>query len=163
MPIENIGTPGVAPALPSVDDLALLGVPAHVADGLRNYLHALNDADVHSAESKGYTFGGKLDGVYRTNVFVVDPKQTSAGKYLRVLSLDTQRTSDGENGQVTTSGSIHAFVEKATGNVAKPAGWNGPVKSTAKATKGQIMWRFTVTDQTTWPAFDVHGGYLYKR
>lgn len=152
-------TPGKVPALPTIDQLALLGVPANVAHGIRHYLDALSYANSAHAEAHGYTFGGKLDGAYRTSVYVVDPKQTSAGKYLRILSLDVH------GGIVSPrSGSIHAFVNKATGEVSKPAGWNGPAKSTAKATKGQVIVRFSVTDeQSTWPTFDPHGGYLYSR
>lgn len=154
------------PALPTIDELALLGVPANVAEGIQSYLTDLNACDVAYTEAHGYTHGGRFDGVYRTGVYVIDPKQTSAGKYLRILRLDTARTSlDDHEGIVRErSGSIHAFVEKATGNVAKPAGWNGPAKSTSKARKGQINWRFSVTDEhSMWPNFDPHGGYLYMR
>lgn len=151
-------TPGQLPALPTIDQLALLGVPAKVAHGIRHYLDALNYADAKHAEARGYTYGGKLSGEYRTNVHVIDPKQTGAGKYLRILSLNVH------GGVIGESGSIHAFVNKETGEVSKPAGWKGPAKSTAKATRGQVIVIFSVTDeQSTWPSFDPHGGYLYQR
>lgn len=31
-------------------------------------------------------------------------------------------------GQSNVGGSVHSFVEKSTGNVFKPAGWNAPAK-----------------------------------
>jgi hypothetical protein len=159
------------PALPTLDELALLGVPAHVAGRVQSYLDALNDADASYTMRGGFVHGGEFDGVYHTGFFCIDPNQTSAGKYLRIVRWDTERKNrdarlgtDDEGTVRVGHGSIHAFLEKATGNVAKPAGWNGPAKSTSKARKGQINWRFSVTDDmTTWPEFDPHGGYLYMR
>lgn len=54
-----------------------------------------------------------------------------SGRYLRVVRRDV----DHKTGQpIENSGSVHAFIDKTTGNVLKAAGWKAP----AKGVRGNI-------------------------
>ena len=81
---------------------------------------------------------------------------TSRGKkYLKVV--DSRPTDGGP----LAGGSVHAFIEIATGNVYKPAGWAKPAPHV----------RFSLTDEASYAALIRHarradaysGGYLYMR
>jgi hypothetical protein len=71
-------------------------------------------------------------------------------KFVRVVSRDV-----GSRG-----GSVHCFVEKATGKIVKAAGWKAP----AKRSNGELQSQYNVYDlEPVEAAFDPHGGYLYLR
>lgn len=76
-------------------------------------------------------------GPFSANVFSVNPGR----KYAKIM----QRASDGKHG------SVHCFVEKATGHVYKAAGINAPAKGV----------RYTSMDAAL-AAADLYGGYLYR-
>lgn len=77
-------------------------------------------------------------GPFSANVFSVNP---GGRKFAKVM----QRASDGKHG------SVHCFVEKATGHVYKAAGINAPAKGV----------RYTSMDAAL-AAADLYGGYLYR-
>jgi hypothetical protein len=55
--------------------------------------------------------------------------------------------------------SVHAFVEKSTGNLIKPAGWNAPAKwKSGWATQHNLLTDF----ERAIEAADFAGGYLYQ-
>lgn len=157
--------------------LQLLGIPSDVIPGVRQYVDALNAAQLTMATTqyphmlRGYSDASEADRaalVERATVadlaewFDLDPTATGAGKYVQIVSM-------------VPSGarSVHAVVIKATGQVCKSAGWRqGPAKSTAKATKGQPITRYTLTDLASLSdllaalqsnPLNIHGGYLYSR
>lgn len=56
--------------------------------------------------------------------------------------------------------SVHAFVERATGDLIKAAGWKAPAKiKTGWATKFNLLTQF----EQALEAADPYGGYLYQR
>ena len=66
-----------------------------------------------------------------------------------------QRTTKYEGGQR----SVHAFVERATGDLIKAAGWKAPAKiKTGWATKFNLVTEFEEAIESA----DKHGGYLYQ-
>lgn len=135
----------------AIRELALKGIPADVAPALLEYVDRLNLNDAKRQ---------KAEGRERYATFALDPAATGAGKYIQIV--------------MTTGGqrSVHAVVIKATGEVCKSAGWKGgPVKSTAKATRGKPLVKYTLTDEASRTAlFDrldtdasaFAGGYLYQ-
>jgi len=66
-------------------------------------------------------------------------------KFDRIVNV---RASEPKNGL-----SVHFFVDKETGDIYKPAGYNGR----AKGVRGNIF------EPKTYARFDVHGGWLYRR
>lgn len=48
--------------------------------------------------------------------------------------------------------SAHAFIERATGDIYKPAGWNAPAKGV----------RASIFKPDSYKRFDPHGGWLYR-
>ena len=68
----------------------------------------------------------------------------SGRKYLKIVMVNNQR-------------SVHAFVDRKTGEIYKPAGWQGP----AKHVRGQLLdsaSREDILERCDWA-----GGYLYMR
>ncbi len=68
----------------------------------------------------------------------------SGRKYLKIVMVNNQR-------------SVHAFVDKKTGELYKPAGWKSP----AKHVRGQLLdsaSREDILERCDWA-----GGYLYMR
>ena len=145
----------------TVRDLTLLGIPADVAAPLIQYVEALNELDARRQAEKKAT--GEWDFLPdRYAFYAVDPAATSAGKYVQVVM------GHADDAGVVTSSSVHSVVVKATGQVCKSAGWkSGPAKSTAKATKGQLLSRYTLTDDLSLAQLlqeiDPFGSYLYSR
>jgi hypothetical protein len=137
-----------------IRSLAVLGVPADVAEPLLQYVAALNELD---ATRRAQERVGKEHYLgERYAYYGVDPDATSGGKYLRIVMGHSPEYSQR---------SVHSFVEKATGKVIKSGGWAGPAKSTAKATKGQLLSKYTLSDPASFEKLlanlDPFGGYLY--
>ena len=85
-------------------------------------------------------------------------KTDGGRKYIRVKSFDKVFNGNDEGKAVyTNKGSIHCFVEKATGNVYKPASWRGPYLKGNQAVRGNI-YRLDTYKNT-----DPHGGWLYAK
>lgn len=128
-----------------------MGIPADVAEGLGAYISSLNWAIDRTWEASGYSHA-------RPSI-MLDPNTTSASKFLRIVTAEGGRAR-----------SVHSFVEKATGKVVKPAGWKAPAKSTAKATKGQLLSKFDVAEGLPTlldaireaPQNAFYGGMLYQ-
>lgn len=59
------------------------------------------------------------------------------------------------------SRSVHAFLDRSTGDVLKPGGWKGPQR-----TKNGLAVRFNLTDPESralcFTRIDPYGSYLYK-
>jgi len=55
------------------------------------------------------------------------------------------------------SRSVHCFVEKETGHIFKPAGWNAPQLKTNIPVRGSIY------EINSYKNADPHGGWLYLR
>lgn len=136
-------------------DLTLKGIPLDVAEPLLQFLAALNADDYN--RHKDSILGRNTGGRYQW--YDVDRQATSAGKYVRIVQSDDEAQTRGR--------SVHAFVEKATGKLIKPAGWAGPAKSTAAGRKGELLSQYTLSDpdslEKLLKSFDWAGGYLYAR
>lgn len=74
---------------------------------------------------------------------------TPGRKYFKILMYDTM------NGRIESpGGSVHAFVDKKTGSVYKPAGWAQPAKG--------ARYNLTTDMETLKVKANWHGGYLYR-
>lgn len=74
---------------------------------------------------------------------------TPGRKYFKILMYDTM------NGRIEShGGSVHAFVDKKTGSVYKPAGWAQPAKG--------ARYNLTSDMETLKVKANWHGGYLYR-
>lgn len=79
-------------------------------------------------------------------VYSVEPGQ----KFVRVVQ---KRPDD-------RGGSVHCFVEKATGKIIKAAGYKAP----AKRSNGELQSQYTIYDlESVAAVFDTYGSYLYLR
>ena len=78
----------------------------------------------------------------------------SGRKYYKLIQQDYDTF---QNRNEYRDGGVHAFVDKKTGEVYKPAGWQGPAKYA----------RYNLLDeasyQTALARADCSGGYLYLR
>jgi hypothetical protein len=65
--------------------------------------------------------------------------------------------------KIICGGSVHAFVEIATGKLVKPAGWSAP----ATKTNGELQSKYNLLDDDSFEAVkeecDQYGSYLYAR
>lgn len=151
----------------SLRELSLLGIPADVAEPLLRYVEALNVLDAKRRQETITDWNRRYPerdaASYlgeRYQYYGIDPEATGAGKYVQIITADDD--------QLTKTRGVHAVVIKETGGVCKPAGWRkGPTKSTAKATKGQPIVRYRLTDELDFQRLiselDAHGSYLYSR
>jgi len=123
-----------------------------LAQALDLYLAQLNlttDTDTREKYPSLYAAGQQI-------TFDIDPGARKAGKFFRIVAVRQGRVE-----------SVHAFIERATGKVVKAAGWAAPAKSTAKATKGELLSRYTLADiEPLLAAVSVpsaqYGRYLYQ-
>ena len=78
----------------------------------------------------------------------------SGRKYYKLIQQDYDTFQDRNEYR---DGGVHAFVDKKTGDVFKPAGWQGPAKYA----------RYNLLDETSYQialsSADWAGGYLYLR
>ena len=78
----------------------------------------------------------------------------SGRKYYKLIQQDYDTFQDRNEYR---DGGVHAFVDKKTGDVVKPAGWQGPAKYA----------RYNLLDETSYQIAlsraDWAGGYLYLR
>lgn len=92
-------------------------------------------------------------GIYRC--FGVEPGR----KYDRIVNMEAPST----NRENTKSKSVHAFIDRATGELIKSAGWRAPQKNS----DGTMAVRFTMTSDADVDAVvalsDTYGSYLYQR
>lgn len=152
-PTDTVGGTTVTTDL-SPRRFALIGMPADVAEHVAEYVERLNQAQLVLAEQYPHLLND--DGSLR-EYFDVDPEATGAGKYVRVVRMEPSWR-DG----TIRAGSVHAFVEKATGKVMKPGGWKSPQRE-----KNGLAVRYDLTDdesrQKMLATLDTYGSYLYKR
>ena len=87
---------------------------------------------------------------YFSKAFIQEGK-----KYLKVMMCDVKSLTDEYNGHA--SGRVFMFVDKATGDVYKPAGLKGPAKG--------IRFNLTIEEQHEWLCdnVDQFGSFLYRR
>jgi hypothetical protein len=76
-------------------------------------------------------------------------KMTTGNKYIKVISYVKPKY-EGAFGQQ----SVHAFIDKKTGDIYKPASWNAPAKHVRFNIYNDIDLLLEKADR--------HGGYLYK-
>lgn len=111
-------------------------VPLHM-QGINQALAVTRPADPARVQSFVQGAQGIVNKYYATNFadspHMVPPRleidNPDAPRYLRVVSVN--RTSQGD---VPMSRSAHAFIDRTTGDVLKPAGWKAP----AKGVRGNI-------------------------
>jgi hypothetical protein len=78
--------------------------------------------------------------------------------HLNILTPPTYTIKSGHKyDKVTKGSSVYCFVEKATGNVYKPAGWRAPY------TKGNNPVRGNIFNMTSYENADPYGSWLYCR
>ena len=92
-----------------------------------------------------YTKSKGSDMSYVGRTFLVTPGK----KYYKIVMYGTYK------GCVESpAGSVHAFVDKKTGSVYKPAGWAQPAKG--------ARYNLTSDMETLKVKANWHGGYLYR-
>ena len=77
-------------------------------------------------------------------------------KYLKIITQEFDTYNDINEYR---DGSVHAFVDKQTGQIYKPAGWRGPAKHVRYDLRDQKSREFVLNpDNLSWS-----GGWLYMR
>ena len=96
----------------------------------------------------------KLEEIDNGTAKLVKFRIQSGRKYYKLIQQDYDTFQDRNEYR---DGGVHAFVDKKTGDVFKPAGWQGPAKYA----------RYNLLDeasyQTALARADWAGGYLYLR
>ena len=96
----------------------------------------------------------KLEEIDNGTAKLVKFRIQSGRKYYKLIQQDYDTFQDRNEYR---DGGVHAFVDKKTGDVFKPAGWQGPAKYA----------RYNLLDeasyQTALARADWAGGYLYMR
>ena len=101
---------------------------------IQDYVDALNTTSISHIRERGY--GDHLLTVFRV--------EKGGRKYHKVV----KEYADDSMGRGL---SVHSFVDKETGDIFKPASWNGPAKGA----------RHNLRDLMKIP-LDIYGSYLYK-
>jgi hypothetical protein len=101
-----------------------------VTTTIEDYVSSLNWAMTQHWVKQGYR--------HEQPVLAVDPTAKPTSKYVRVVVTEGGRAR-----------SLHSWVERATGKIAGGS-YAAPAKGTGKATKGQLLSRYTV--ETAIPA-----------
>jgi hypothetical protein len=92
------------------------------------------------------------EGTANLMKFRIQPGQ----KYLKIIQVEFDTFQDRNEWR---DGSVHAFVNKKTGRVYKPASWRGPAKHPRYNLSDQKSREFVLNpDNCDWA-----GGYLYMR
>ena len=77
-------------------------------------------------------------------------------KYLKIIQQEFDTFQDRNEWR---DGSVHAFIDKQTGEIYKPAGWKAPAKHVRYDLRDQKSREFVLNpDNCTWA-----GGWLYMR
>ena len=96
----------------------------------------------------------KLEEIDNGTAKLVKFRIQSGRKYYKLIQQDYDTFQDRNEYR---DGGVHAFVDKKTGDVFKPAGWQGPAKYA----------RYNLLDETSYQIAlsraDWAGGYLYMR
>ena len=96
----------------------------------------------------------KLEEIDNGTAKLVKFRIQSGRKYYKLIQQDYDTFQDRNEYR---DGGVHAFVDKKTGDVFKPAGWQGPAKYA----------RYNLLDETSYQIAlsraDWAGGYLYLR
>jgi hypothetical protein len=174
--IVNILPADVIPSTLADDGRRLqsLGIPADLAPHVTEYVYRLNEAQARNLRNTAENLWQRVidaGTLAAYSYFDVDPGATSAGKFLRIV---TMRPSRDNSTAVYVPDSVHAFLVKSTGDLVKPAGWAGPAKSTSKdpAKRGRLLSHYTLADEGSRATllarlaaddYAPHGGYLYSR
>ena len=88
--------------------------------------------------------------------FMLDnPEVIKVNKGRRFDKVVSNSSNGGD--MMTSSRSVHCFVEKETGHIFKPAGWNAPQLKTHTPVRGSIY------EIDSYKNADPHGGWLYLR
>ena len=92
------------------------------------------------------------EGTAKLMRFIIKPGK----KYLKIIQQDFDTYNDINE---YTNGSVHAFVDKQTGEIYKPAGWKAPAKHVRYDLRDQKSREFVLNpDNVGWS-----GGWLYMR
>ena len=126
-------------------------------ENYRNYhidsLHSIIKSHEDRGQSADFAKRQVIDfeeGVSKLMKFRIHPTQ----KYLKVIQ---QEFDTGRNEY--RDGSVHAFVDKKTGQVYKPAGWQKPAKHVRYDLSNPIHREYVFNPKNV----DWSGGYLYLR
>ena len=86
-------------------------------------------------------------------------KVYSGKKYYKIVQQEFETWEKSKNYGKYADGSVHAFVNKETGDVYKPASWKAPAKHIRFSFQNEADLRFLLNpDNVGWA-----GGYLYIR
>ena len=92
------------------------------------------------------------EGTAKLMRFIIKPGK----KYLKIIQQDFDTYNDINEYR---EGSVHAFVDKQTGQIYKPASWRAPAKHVRYDLRDQRSREFVLNpDNCTWA-----GGWLYMR
>jgi hypothetical protein len=91
-------------------------------------------------------------------------EEVAKARYERDQTQEPWKTQKGSKFiKVICGGSVHAFVEIATGKLIKPAGWSAP----ATKSNGELQSKYNLLDDDSFEAVkkqcDQYGSYLYAR
>lgn len=127
----------------------------HIAE----YLDALTQKDIkgaeayakHCAERGGTVSQARYEQLFLNNIRTYKIDDHPRSKYIRIKATDSNDCSY-----------AHAFIDRETGSVYKPAGWKAP----AKGKDGKPSERYNLFDALSREELIEHcefsGGYLYK-
>ena len=102
----------------------------------------------------------QLDAIENGTANLMKFKVYSGKKYYKIVQQEYREGASWNNYKTGYSdGSVHAFVNKETGDVYKPASWKAPAKHIRFSFQDEANVRFLLNpDNVGWA-----GGYLYMR
>ena len=125
-----------------------------LAENYKRY-HLRSMKAMHQERATEYTSNeikAVEDGTAKLMRFIVKPGK----KYLKIIQQDFDTYNDINEYR---EGSVHAFVDKQTGQIYKPASWKAPAKHVRYDLRDQKSREFVLNpDNCTWA-----GGWLYMR
>ena len=101
----------------------------------------------------------QLDAIENGTANLMKFKVYSGKKYYKIVQQEFETWEKSKNYGKYADGSVHAFVNKETGDVYKPASWKAPAKHIRFSFQNEADLRFLLNpDNVGWA-----GGYLYFR
>ena len=144
-------------------------IETRVAGWVQTYADTItkNYRDYHIRTLKGNLSGNypeyareQLDEIENGTAKLMYFKIKTGKKYYKIVQMEYNEASEYYNRKAGyREGSVHAFVDKKTGQVFKPASWQAPAKHVRYDLRIIKEREFLFNpDNTTWA-----GGYLYLR
>ena len=144
-------------------------IETRVAGWVQTYADTItkNYRDYHIRTLKGNLSGNypeyareQLDAIENGTANLYWYKIKTGKKFYKIVQMEYSEASDYYNRKAGyREGSVHAFVDKKTGQVFKPASWNRPAKHVRFDMRDERQLKFLLDPKNVGWA----GGYLYLR